>query len=167
MLKRAIKHCKEKGIRLIICERSLQTDKNVFCKMLYDSGKIEDINFQIYNKWFDEFISEIPLIYFVYIKTEPKIGNHIKHRPQGSCSLPWKCSLMRMSRRLLPLPFLEASSKYVQLVSGAVEGNRGKDHSQSWTAWSGHGQGVAKYLVAGLKGMTFNSSQPVHPVVNR
>ena len=75
MLKRAIKYCKEKGIKLIICERSLQTDKNVFCKMLHDSGKIEDINFQIYNKWFSEFISEIPLIYFVYIKTEPKIAH--------------------------------------------------------------------------------------------
>ena len=75
MLKRAIKHCKENEIKLIICERSLQTDKNVFCKMLHDSGKIEDINFQIYNKWFSEFISEIPLIYFVYIKTEPKIAH--------------------------------------------------------------------------------------------
>lgn len=74
MLKRAIKHCKEKGIKLIICERSLQTDKNVFCKMLHDSGKIEDINFQIYNKWFDEFISDMPLIYYVYIKTDPKIA---------------------------------------------------------------------------------------------
>lgn len=75
MLKRAIKYCKENSIDLIICERSLQTDKNVFCKMLHDSGKIEDINFQIYNKWFSEFISEIPLIYFVYIKTEPKIAH--------------------------------------------------------------------------------------------
>ena len=74
MLKRAVKHCKENGINLIICERSLQTDKNVFCKMLHDSGKIEDINFQIYNKWFSEFISEIPLIYFIYIKTDPNIA---------------------------------------------------------------------------------------------
>jgi deoxyadenosine/deoxycytidine kinase len=74
MLKRAIKHCKENGIKLIICERSLQTDKNVFCKMLHDSGKIEDINFQIYNKWFSEFISDMPLIYFVYIQTDAKIA---------------------------------------------------------------------------------------------
>ena len=74
MLKRAIKHCKENSIHLIICERSLQTDKNVFCKMLHDSGKIEDINFQIYNKWFDEFITEIPSIYFMYIKTKPTIA---------------------------------------------------------------------------------------------
>ena len=75
MLKRAIKYCKDNSIYLIICERSLQTDKNVFCKMLYDSGKIEDINFQIYNKWFSEFITEIPLIYYVYIKTDPKIAH--------------------------------------------------------------------------------------------
>lgn len=75
MLKRAIKHCKEKEIKLIICERSLHTDKNVFCKMLYDTKKIEDINFQIYNKWFDEFISEIPLNYYIYIKTLPNIAN--------------------------------------------------------------------------------------------
>ena len=40
---------------LIICERSLQTDKNVFCKMLYDEDKITSYGFQIYNKWFDYF----------------------------------------------------------------------------------------------------------------
>jgi len=50
MLKRAIKYCKECNIKLIICERTLQTDKNVFCKMLYDCNKIEDVNYQIYLK---------------------------------------------------------------------------------------------------------------------
>ena len=74
MLKRAVKECQEKGHRIIVCERSLQTDKNVFCKMLYDSGKIEDVEFQIYNKWFDEFIKEIPKINFIYIETDPKIA---------------------------------------------------------------------------------------------
>ena len=74
MLKRAIKECEEKEYRFIVCERSLQTDKNVFCKMLYDSGKIEDVELQIYNKWFDEFITEIPSTNFIYIKTEPQIS---------------------------------------------------------------------------------------------
>ncbi len=74
MLKQAIKECHEKGYRVIVCERSLQTDKNVFCKMLNDSGKIEEVEFQIYNKWFSEFISDIPNIHFVYIKTDPKIA---------------------------------------------------------------------------------------------
>lgn len=74
MLKRAVKECQEKEHRIIVCERSLQTDKNVFCKMLYDSGKIEDVEFQIYNKWFDEFIKEIPKIHFIYIVVDPKIA---------------------------------------------------------------------------------------------
>ena len=72
MLKRAILHCKENNIKLIICERSLQTDKNVFCRMLFHLNKIEDINYSIYLKWFNEFIIEIPTIYFIYIKTNPE-----------------------------------------------------------------------------------------------
>jgi len=74
MLKRAMKECQEKGYKIIVCERSLQTDKNVFCKMLYDSDKIEDVEFQIYNKWFYEFITEIPEINFIYIKTKPSVA---------------------------------------------------------------------------------------------
>ena len=34
---------------IIICERSLHTDKNVFCKMLYDEEKIDTYGYQIYN----------------------------------------------------------------------------------------------------------------------
>jgi deoxyguanosine kinase len=40
---------------IIITERSLYTDKMVFAKMLYDSKKIEYINYQIYLNWFDTF----------------------------------------------------------------------------------------------------------------
>lgn len=74
LLKKAIKYCNENNINLIICERSLETDKNVFCKMLYDAKKIEEVNYQIYLKWFDEFITEIPKIYYVYIKTDPIVA---------------------------------------------------------------------------------------------
>lgn len=74
MLKNAINYCKLNNIKLIVCERSLNTDKNVFCKMLKDSDKIEDINYQIYLKWFNDFITEIPKTYYIYIKTDPKIA---------------------------------------------------------------------------------------------
>ena len=74
MLKNAINYCKENNIYLIVCERSLQTDKNVFCKMLYDTQKINEINFKIYNKWFNEFISDIPKIIYIYIKTNPVVA---------------------------------------------------------------------------------------------
>jgi deoxyadenosine/deoxycytidine kinase len=58
---------------VIITERSLHTDKMVFAQMLFDSGLIEDVNFQIYLKWFDEFSRECPLNRVIYVKTDPDI----------------------------------------------------------------------------------------------
>ena len=57
---------------IIITERSLYTDKMVFAKMLYDSGKIEHINYQIYMSWFDTFSEEFPVHKVVYVKTFPE-----------------------------------------------------------------------------------------------
>jgi thymidylate kinase len=57
---------------IIITERSLSTDKMVFAKMLYDSGKIEHINYQIYLNWFDTFSEEFPVHKVVYVKTCPE-----------------------------------------------------------------------------------------------
>lgn len=57
---------------IIICERSVFTDKEVFAKMLYDDGKIEEVNYQIYLKWFDEFIDDIPVSGIIYVNTSPE-----------------------------------------------------------------------------------------------
>lgn len=57
---------------IIITERSLYTDKMVFAKMLYDSKKIEYINYQIYLNWFDTFSEEFPVHKVVYVQTEPE-----------------------------------------------------------------------------------------------
>ena len=57
---------------IIITERSIYTDKMVFAKMLHDDGKIEAIEYKIYNMWFDEFIRDIPKVYVIYVKTNPK-----------------------------------------------------------------------------------------------
>ena len=57
---------------IIICERSVFTDKEVFAKMLYDDGKIEEVNYQIYLKWFNEFIEDIPTSGIIYVNTTPE-----------------------------------------------------------------------------------------------
>jgi len=57
---------------IIITERSLYTDKMVFAKMLYDTGKIEYVNYQIYLNWFDTFSDEFPVHKIVYVKTSPE-----------------------------------------------------------------------------------------------
>ena len=70
---------------IIFTERSVYTDRNVFAKMLYDSGKIEEINYKIYLKWFDEFLHNLPNIILIYIKTAPKIAYDrvVKRNRQG------------------------------------------------------------------------------------
>jgi deoxyadenosine/deoxycytidine kinase len=45
----------------------------VFAKMLYDSGKIEHVNYQIYLNWFNTFSEEFPIHKVIYVKTDPKI----------------------------------------------------------------------------------------------
>lgn len=57
---------------IIITERSVFTDRQVFAKMLYDEGKIEEVDYQIYLKWFDEFIEEIPITGLIYVTTTPE-----------------------------------------------------------------------------------------------
>ena len=58
---------------VIITERSLYTDKMVFAKMLYDTGKIEYINYQIYLNWFNTFADDFSVNKIIYVKTEPEI----------------------------------------------------------------------------------------------
>ena len=68
-LKKIINESPENSI--IISERCLNTDREIFAKMLYDSGKIEEIEYSIYLRWFDEFNIDITGI--IYIKTTPEI----------------------------------------------------------------------------------------------
>ena len=69
-----LRHAIEKGYRVIITERCVHTDKMVFAQMLYDDNKIEEVNYKIYNKWFDEFIKDLPQFHYIYVKTTPKIA---------------------------------------------------------------------------------------------
>ena len=69
LLRDAIKQ----GYKYIITERCVSTDRNVFSKMLYDKGDIEHDEYIIYNKWFEEFITDVPIGAIVYIKASPDV----------------------------------------------------------------------------------------------
>jgi deoxyadenosine/deoxycytidine kinase len=75
---------------VFISERCLYTDKHVFAKMLYDTGKIEDVNYQIYNEWFDTFVDEFVISHIIYVKTSPDICySRVKSRSRdGEDSIP-------------------------------------------------------------------------------
>ena len=59
---------------LIISERSIYTDCMIFTKMLFESYKIGEIEYKVYNKWFEEFLKEIPNPSVIYVKTNPRIA---------------------------------------------------------------------------------------------
>ena len=41
--------------------------------MLYDEGKIDVMEYQIYEKWFDAFIDDIHVTKVVYVNTQPEV----------------------------------------------------------------------------------------------
>lgn len=60
---------------VIITERCLNTDREVFARMLYDQMKIEEVEYQIYLRWFHDFQKDFPIDCHIYLKTSPTIAN--------------------------------------------------------------------------------------------
>jgi deoxyadenosine/deoxycytidine kinase len=100
----AVKKDKEEGKEsekyILITERSLYTDKYVFAKMLYDQGKIEDVKYQIYLNWFDEFAKDFPVNDVIYVSTDPKKCYERIHKRA------------RVGEEVIPLAYLESCHKY-------------------------------------------------------
>ena len=70
-----IKRALKENYDIIFMERCLNTDRNVFAQMLYDDKKINEIEYKIYNKWFDEFLADFPNIIYIYLKTDPVVAS--------------------------------------------------------------------------------------------
>lgn len=87
LLKEAVKNNPN---AIIISERSLFTDREVFAKMLYKSGFIESVNYKIYLRWFDTFALEFPIHKVIYVKAEPQVCfDRIKKRSRtGESNIP-------------------------------------------------------------------------------
>jgi deoxyadenosine/deoxycytidine kinase len=64
--------CENPDCSVIICERSLEADRNIFAKMLRVSGKMESVEHQIYELLYKETAFEFPLHGAVYIDSEPE-----------------------------------------------------------------------------------------------
>jgi deoxyadenosine/deoxycytidine kinase len=80
-LKKLRQALKTPNVRLIITERCLLTDAHVFAKMLYDSKKIEQDEYEIYTRWFDEFAKEVEPSCIIYFKASTQVCmNRIQKR---------------------------------------------------------------------------------------
>ena len=65
-----IKEALDEGYNLIIVERSIYTDRNVFASTLYDCNKLSSMEWKLYKEWFDymESLCNFPKSKFIYLE---------------------------------------------------------------------------------------------------
>jgi len=128
-----LKEASEKNPKsIIITERSLNTDRQVFAKMLYNQNKINKVDYQIYLKWFDTFAKDYPVQKIIYVKTDPlNCYSRIKLRA-------------REGESVIPLDYLERCHSYheemvnpyngpkIVIIDGNVDLNENKNIMSSW-----------------------------------
>ena len=90
---------KENKYRLIVIERSVYTDSAVFAKMLFDDKKIEHVEYAIYLKWVNEFISDFPPVKFIYVQAEPEVSFQ-------------RVGIRGRQGEIIPLDYLQSCHKY-------------------------------------------------------
>lgn len=69
----ALKECikNNPNCDIIVCERSLEADKNIFAKMLHDDDMIESVNYQIYNMLYNDTAKNYAVDAIVYLRADP------------------------------------------------------------------------------------------------
>ncbi len=63
-----LKNKKESNV--FITERCVFTDKNVFAKMLHDDKLMNNLEYSIYNYWFDKYSKENNIDAYIYVTTD-------------------------------------------------------------------------------------------------
>lgn len=145
MLNKTIKENPQAEI--IICERSLEADNNIFAKMLVDDAKIEDVCFQIYKMVYEETSLEHKVDGIVYLEVKSNIClNRISRRSRdGESSIDVK--------------YLNAVEKYydewlcsetscsisnILVVDGNRDVNYENGEGQQWIDEISHFMGLSK-----------------------
>lgn len=91
---------KKNKYKFIVTERCILTDKNIFAKMLYDKGIMNELEYKIYLDLFQHFNEYMYKPIYVYMKTSPEICcQRIKQRN-------------RQGEENIPLDYLQACGEY-------------------------------------------------------
>lgn len=85
---------------IIFCERSLESDSNIFAKMLYDDSLIDNMSYQIYRHLYETSKLEFPIDKVLFMNVEPEVcKTRIKERG-------------RVGEENIPLDYLEKCHDY-------------------------------------------------------
>lgn len=73
----------EGKLPVVITERSVMTDRYVFAEMLHREGKMDDLEWTLYLKWFNHYAANLPVKGIIHLTTSAKTANeriHIRGR---------------------------------------------------------------------------------------
>tara|TARA_B100000902_G_C27319999_1_gene923740 strand:- start:3328 stop:4113 length:786 start_codon:yes stop_codon:yes gene_type:complete len=75
---------------IIISERSVETDKYVFAKMLNDDNHMNNLEYTIYKTWYDTLFPEIKVKNVIYVRTFPETAYNrmINRKRKEESSVP-------------------------------------------------------------------------------
>ena len=59
--------------QVILCERSLEADRNIFAKMLFDDNMIDEVSYKIYKMLYDNTANQFPINTMIYLDVPPEI----------------------------------------------------------------------------------------------
>jgi deoxyadenosine/deoxycytidine kinase len=135
-----LKHVKKLNILnkkiVFVTERTLYTDKMVFAEMLYDSGNIEYINYQVYLQLFDTSSEEVPLNKVVYIKTIPETcySRILKRSREGesNISLEYLTNSSKYHDVMLEKFIDESICREQLILDGNIDIYENKDQVDKW-----------------------------------
>lgn len=63
--------------KYVFIERSIWSDRNIFAKNCYDNGLMSEIEFTLYNKWFDWLSKNLKMDFtysFIYLQVNPEVS---------------------------------------------------------------------------------------------
>lgn len=74
--KKILEHYTEKTNKIIILERSVETDRKIFATLLKESGKITEMEWKLYNQWYEWLTNVFPIIpnKYIYLKAKYEIS---------------------------------------------------------------------------------------------
>ena len=129
ILKRAI----NKGYNLIISERSLTCDREVFARMLANDGMLSQVEYKIYLQWFDEFTRDLPKEHVFYIRTDPSTAaQRVAKRARPGESITQEY-LTRCHEYHEDWIFRERRAHSTKVVDGDVDT---EDNSKLFASWA-------------------------------
>ena len=121
----------EGKVPIVITERSVLTDRYVFAEMLHREGKLDDLEWSLYLKWFNHYAANLPVKGVIHLTTSASTSkDRIKQRGRSGeerIPLEYLEHLHDQHERWITnahLPVLEVSTDTGNSVEEAVEAIR-------------------------------------------